>query len=273
MIRLHLGDHAELPEALEVIFLDDLSVDQAKAAVAGPVPRDRHLEPVEQRVDRQVADGVHLRDQADRVGGANQLGHPRRLQNHGPPAAAVVRLVIVGRPEAGARVPHDAVDEPLQASDLQHLVAEAGPDAERGQFVPLVERRARVDADAQLAAIPQTLKHFHLRAAGDVVDPSHAVLGQPSQRGAGLQQPLLERFRRYDLAHPLHRRARQDAGRFAGAGVALDGTAGRIRGRAVDPGPGQRDRVGQVFASVPPAQQHRRSGRQRIDHSAVRLEA
>ena len=61
MIRLYLCDNAELAEPSEIIGLDNLCMDHAEPSVSRTVDTNRHLEHVEQRIDREITNCMNLR--------------------------------------------------------------------------------------------------------------------------------------------------------------------------------------------------------------------
>ena len=271
VVGLNLGDHPHLGHPPgDLGAADNLSVDHPEAALAGWVGRRHPGVEVEQVIDRLVADGVHLRPQTGGVGTQEQAFHVAFGLHHRPPAAALAG-VQVGLVEARRGVAHDAVDEALEAADLEHLVAEAVADAERRQVLPAIEGRAGIDPYRQLAAALELGEYLELFRRGDVVDAGDAVAAQALEGDPGLGQALLEGFRWYHRPHLLGGLGAQTAGRlglrlrpFGATRLTLD-----ARPVAVRAGGFQGSGVGQVEAAVPLRQQHRVVGGDPVDHRTV----
>ena len=105
----------------------------------------------------------------------NQAQHVPLRIHHVSKLAGVLGIVIVGFIEKRGAVPHDSVDKPLQASNLQHVVAETGLDSDRGEMFHHIECRASPHPNRQLSVAQELLVDAHLITPRDVVDAGHAV--------------------------------------------------------------------------------------------------
>ena len=156
---------AEVADASQDAVVDDRAVLDAVAGVGTRGGCLRRFVGIEHEVDRGVADGVDADLETGLVGAAHlRLELVRR--HH--PETDIVRLPFVGRVHPRRAAADRAIAEELRRADAHPLVAEAGADAERDQFVErLVEHHHQVGADGQAPRFAQPLVGAQLARIAD----------------------------------------------------------------------------------------------------------
>ena len=66
-VGLGVGGHAELPEATDVVGMDDLDVGDVRPRLGHAVRAPRRLDGIERRAHGPVADGVEVRLEPERI--------------------------------------------------------------------------------------------------------------------------------------------------------------------------------------------------------------